>query len=126
MTGILGLIKYMAFERQVRQMLCVDRTIYIYTSPYFRSRQTLGFPSALCLCPDIGKAWLVPAEKKLSDIRYRSMKSSILCAIADFGIKDCRSADDLIGILQELGADRVKYTDRCDEWHYMFEYDRRR
>lgn len=126
MTAIIGLLKYIAFERQVQKMLCVDRTIYIYTSPYFRCGQTLGFPSALCLCPDIGKLWLVPAEKMLSDVPDIKRKGAILCAIADFGIRDCRCADELIGILRELEAEKIENSVSDDDWRSMFEYDTRR
>lgn len=120
MTGIIGVLKYIAFEREVIRMLCVNRTICVYTSRYFKSARTFGFPVALCVCPDLGTAWLVPAENRLSKKPYRSMRSAILCSIADFGIRDCRDADELTGILRGLEADRIEYADDCDEWQYIY------
>ena len=121
MTGIIGILKYMAFERQLIRLLCVNRTIHIYTSRYFKSTQTYGFPVALCVCPDLGIAWLVPSEKKLSDKRYRNNRGDILRSIAKFGIINCRSTEELTVILRGLEANRTEYADDCDEWQYVCE-----
>lgn len=126
MTGIIDNLKYLTFERHVQQMLCVNRTIYIYTSPYFRCGLIFGFPVAFCLCPDICKAWLVPADSLLSEEPYRKKRSAILKAIADFGIRNCSNENDLLNILQELGAERVGACVSDDDWHSMFDFDMRR
>ncbi len=120
MNGLIGYIRYSAYERAVRQILDAEKAVYIYISAFFRCKQAPGCRAALCVCAEQGKAWIMPDEKRMRKTTDRKKKKAILHSFAEFGIRSCSCMDDLMSILQELGRDAVKRAFSQDEKQAIF------
>lgn len=94
------------FKKAVDRIIECGSTRMIHISPDFQCDQTLGFPTSLCVCWEQGKAWLAPNDFMLEDLPDEQAQS-VLEACAEYGIRNCGSAEDFNELLRGLGQDAM-------------------
>jgi hypothetical protein len=89
------------YERLVGNL--ADSSVYV--SPDFQCEQTEGFPTSLCVNWEKGKAWLALNQsmiEKGEDVSHFEK----LCE--DYGIRECRSAEQFNDLLRGLGEEALE------------------
>ena len=77
-------------------------------TPSFQSDVTLGCPTVLCVCWDAEKAWVAPTDDTYDEMTVRELRPYER-ACADFGIRDCSTAEEYNNLLKELGNEAEEY-----------------
>ena len=99
-------MKYDEFKKAVDRIIEDENTMMISVSEEFQCDQTLGFPTSLCVCWEQGKAWLAPSIFLITELSD-DKKQEVLEACAEYGIRDCKNAEDYDQLLRGLGQDAV-------------------